>query len=66
MQKSADLIATDLQGYKQRLSDLPATSAELANWGFRTCATFIKKAAGAQCIAIHSRADTANIYQNTW
>ncbi|MFY9909414.1 MAG: hypothetical protein WAK56_06225, partial [Candidatus Sulfotelmatobacter sp.] len=64
MQKSADLIATDLQGYKQRLSDLPATSAELANWGFRTCATFIKKAAGAQCIAIQSRADTANIYQH--
>jgi hypothetical protein len=67
-QKSADAIASDLQGYKQRLMDLPV-SADLAKWGFQNCANFIKmpksaSGAGAQCIAIVSRADTAGIYHD--
>ncbi len=67
-QKAADSIASDLQGYKQRLADLPST-ADLSQWGFRNCASFIKitnnpGGAAAQCVAIESRSDTAGVYQD--
>jgi hypothetical protein len=69
IQKSADAIATDLQGYKQRLSDLPKT-ADLSKWGYRKCDTFIRlpkskppKSPG-DCIAIQSRKDDAGIYRD--
>jgi hypothetical protein len=69
-QKTADSIAADLQGYKQRLADLPS-GAKLADWGFRACDRFIKmkknkKEGGSAppCIAIQSRVDAANIYRD--
>jgi hypothetical protein len=68
-QKSADTIAGDLQGFKQRLSDLPS-SADLPKWGFRSCDRFMKMRnnkggeSPPQCIAIQSPLDVANIYRD--
>jgi hypothetical protein len=70
LQKSADSIATDLQGYKQRLADLPTTPSEIANLGIQDCGNFLddpppligKKK--VQCIAIKSRPDTPGVYSN--
>lgn len=67
MQKSTDAIYTDLQGYSQRLSDLPAP-ADFAKWGFQNCNAFVNfpnpGAPPPPCIAIQSRADVAGIYRD--
>jgi hypothetical protein len=68
LQKITDAVATDLQGYKQRLSDLPSERA-LRNMGFENCINLIKmrspdEANPIQCIAIESKADAAGVYRN--
>jgi hypothetical protein len=67
MQKATDTIYTDLQGYSQRLSDLPAP-ADFAKWGFQNCNNFVNLpnpgAPPPPCIAIRSRADTAGVYRD--
>lgn len=66
MQKSTDAIYSDLQGYSQRLADLPG-QADLAKWGFQNCTSLVKMATAVpppQCLAIKSRADTSGIYHD--
>jgi len=69
LQKSADLISTDLQGYKQRLLDLPTDKVALANTGVQNCSNLISVPGEKpddknkmQCIGITSRADIADVY----
>jgi hypothetical protein len=71
LQKLADAVATDLQGYKQRLSDLPVKKADMENWGFEDCGNLIdlSKASGDEkksilCIAIQSNGDAPGVYDN--
>jgi hypothetical protein len=71
LQKGADLIATDLQGYKQRLLDLPTDKVALAKTGVQNCSNLISVPGEKpddknkiQCIGITSRADIADVYQN--
>lgn len=66
LQKSADAIYTDLEGYKQRLADLPRPG-DLVNWGYQDCAKLVdlpQKVPPAKCIAFQSRADNAHIYHD--
>ena len=71
LQKIADQVATDLQGYALRLDDLPTTRTELARNGFRNCRDVIpmpgEKADekhAMQCVVIQSQADKPEVYQN--
>jgi hypothetical protein len=71
LQKLADAVATDLQGYKQRLSDIPVKKADLQNWGFEDCVNLIDPPKASeddknpiQCIAIQSNGDAPGIYDN--
>jgi len=71
LQKLADAVATDLQGYKQRLSDLPTKQADLQKWGFEDCRNLIVAPHKSdddknpiQCIAIQSNGDAPGVYFN--
>jgi hypothetical protein len=65
LQKLADAVATDLQGYRQRLEDLP-TNAELTSWGVVNCKQLINidDKINIQCLALKSNADAEGVYQN--
>jgi hypothetical protein len=71
LQKIADNVATDLQGYSRRLDDLPTTTAELSRNGFQNCRNVIpvpeekpEEKHPMQCVVIESRTDNPSVYHN--
>lgn len=64
LQKLADAVATDLQGYKQRLVDL--TKSRPMDWGVENCSKLIDadEKSGIFCLAIESNTDAADTYRN--
>src|SRR3984957_9368682 len=71
LQKIADQVATDLQGYALRLDDLPTTPTELARNGFQNCRDVIPMPEEKpdakpqmQCGVLHSQDDKPGVYQN--
>ncbi|MGC1648138.1 MAG: hypothetical protein WA741_20140 [Candidatus Sulfotelmatobacter sp.] len=65
LQKIVDAVATDLQGYQQRLDDLPTTAAELARNGFQKCSDVIPdEKRPIQCVVMSSRKDDPSAYND--
>ena len=71
LQKIVDAVATDLQGYQQRLNDLPTTAAELARNGFQKCSKLMPVPGEKpddknpiKCVVITSRKDDPSAYND--
>lgn len=60
LQKLADTVATDLQGYKQRIADIQQSNPR--EWGVVDCKEVIN--IPGQCLVLQSKDDDPSIYHN--